>query len=58
MLTSVTVAVLRAFDQPLVPEEASVPNPEPGAVATRVAFGGVCGTDVYMRRGILTTLTA
>lgn len=53
MSTSATVAVLREFNQPLTLEQAAVPDPEPGAVVARVAFGGVCGTDVHLQHGNL-----
>jgi D-arabinose 1-dehydrogenase-like Zn-dependent alcohol dehydrogenase len=53
MSTKATAAVLGAFNQPLVLEQASVPDPEPGAVVARVAFGGVCGTDVHLHHGNL-----
>ena len=45
--------VLRAFNEPLVVEEAPVPDPEPGALVARVAYGGVCGTDVHLHHGHL-----
>ncbi|MBA2519967.1 MAG: alcohol dehydrogenase catalytic domain-containing protein [Chloroflexia bacterium] len=53
MTTTATAAVLRAFNQPLAFERATVPAPAPGAVVARVAFGGVCGTDVHLHHGNL-----
>lgn len=48
-----TAAVLREFNQPLAIEQAAVPAPAAGAVVARVAFGGVCGTDVHLQHGQL-----
>lgn len=53
MTTIATAAVLREFNQPLAIEQAPVPTPGPGAVVARVAFGGVCGTDVHLSHGNL-----
>ena len=53
MTTIATAAVLRAFNEPLALDQAAVPPPEPGAVVARVAFGGVCGTDVHLHHGNL-----
>ncbi len=46
-------AVLREFGQPLTFEEAPIPDPEPGALIARVAYGGICGTDVHLHHGSL-----
>ena len=52
-MTSARGAVLSAFNEPLVVDEAPVPDPGPGAMIARVAYGGVCGTDVHLHHGQL-----
>ncbi len=52
-MTTARGVVLRAFNQPLVVEEAPVPEPEAGALIAKVAYGGVCGTDVHLHHGHL-----
>ena len=51
--TTARGAVLRAFNEPLVLEEAEVPAPGPGAVVVRIDLAGVCGTDVHLCHGNL-----
>ncbi len=52
-MTTSRGVVLRAFNEPLVVEEAPVPKPEPGALVAQVTYGGVCGTDVHLHHGNL-----
>ena len=46
-----TVAVLRAFLEPLSLERVEIPPLEVGQVLVQVAASGVCGSDVHMWRG-------
>ncbi|MBA3349436.1 MAG: alcohol dehydrogenase catalytic domain-containing protein [Actinobacteria bacterium] len=46
-------AVLKAFGAPLQVESFEAPDPEPGALLVKVAYGGVCGTDVHLQAGHL-----
>lgn len=45
--------VLQAFNEPLVIDEADVPDPEPEAIIAQVIYGGICGTDVHLAHGNL-----
>ncbi|MDQ3752054.1 MAG: zinc-binding dehydrogenase [Actinomycetota bacterium] len=46
-------AVLTSFGAPLEIESFEAPEPEPGALLVKVAYGGVCGTDVHLQAGHL-----
>ena len=46
-------AVLRSFGAPLEIESFDVPDPEPGALLVKVAYAGICGTDVHLQAGHL-----
>jgi threonine dehydrogenase-like Zn-dependent dehydrogenase len=45
--------VLRAFGRPLVVDEFDVPAAEEWATVVAVEYGGICGTDLHLRRGHL-----
>lgn len=45
------IAVLGGSDKPVHVSTVDVPAPGPGAILARVYMGGVCGTDVHLRRG-------
>jgi D-arabinose 1-dehydrogenase-like Zn-dependent alcohol dehydrogenase len=45
--------VLESFGQPLRLREFAVSPPEAGATVARVAYGGICGTDVHLAAGRL-----
>jgi threonine dehydrogenase-like Zn-dependent dehydrogenase len=51
--TTSRAAVLREFHEPLTLERYPVPDPEPGGMVARVAYGGICGTDVHLQEGRL-----
>ncbi|TDX25473.1 propanol-preferring alcohol dehydrogenase [Modicisalibacter xianhensis] len=44
-------AVVRAFKEPLVIEEVTVPRPGPGEVLVKIAASGVCHTDLHAAHG-------
>ncbi|PJK09041.1 alcohol dehydrogenase AdhP [Lysobacteraceae bacterium NML120232] len=44
-------AVVRAFDQPLMIEEVTVPRPGPGQILVKVEACGVCHTDLHAAEG-------
>ncbi len=46
-----TVALLRAFRQPLAIEQIALPTLAPGQALVRVEAAGVCGSDVHMWQG-------
>jgi len=46
-----TVAMLRAFDQPLNLEPIGVPSLDEGQVLVQIEAAGICGSDVHMWRG-------
>lgn len=46
-----TVALLRAFGEPLSLEEIEIPPLREGQILVRVEAAGVCGSDVHMWRG-------
>lgn len=46
-----TIAILRAFNQPLSIETFEIPALQPGQVLVRIKAAGVCGSDVHMWRG-------
>jgi len=45
------IAVLARAGAPIENRFIDVPPPGPGAVLARVYMGGICGTDVHLRRG-------
>jgi len=45
--------VLERFGEPLVIREFDVPTPGPGEMVVASRFGGICGTDLHLRRGHL-----
>jgi propanol-preferring alcohol dehydrogenase len=47
MTKTMRAAVARAFGEPLVIEEAPIPEPGPGQVVVKVAACGVCHTDLH-----------
>jgi threonine dehydrogenase-like Zn-dependent dehydrogenase len=49
-------AVVRAFGAPIAIEEVPVPREiEPGAILTRIEMCSICGTDVHLWQGSLST---
>jgi threonine dehydrogenase-like Zn-dependent dehydrogenase len=44
--------VLEQFNQPLTEKSFPMPRLEPGQVMVRVDVAGVCGSDVYMQKGM------
>ncbi|QBI18568.1 alcohol dehydrogenase [Egibacter rhizosphaerae] len=46
-------AVLESFGAPVQLREYPVPSPEPGGAIGRVAYAGICGTDVHLQEGRL-----
>jgi propanol-preferring alcohol dehydrogenase len=51
MQKTMKAAVVRAFGQPLVIEEVTVPKPGPGQILVKVAATGVCHTDLHAAEG-------
>lgn len=51
MQKTMKAAVVRAFGQPLVIEEAPVPQVGPGQILVKVAAAGVCHTDLHAADG-------
>ncbi len=47
------IAVLDAYDRPFELRSFPVPEPEPGGATVRVAYGGICGTDIHLQEGRL-----
>lgn len=45
--------MLKSFGAPLEIESFEAPDPEPGALLVKVAYGGICGTDVHLQAGRL-----
>lgn len=46
-----TVAMLRAFDDPLAIETLDIPPLEAGQILVEIEAAGICGSDVHMWRG-------
>jgi propanol-preferring alcohol dehydrogenase len=44
-------AIVNAFNEPLVIEDISIPEPGPGQVLVRIAASGVCHTDIHAAHG-------
>ena len=44
-------AILKEYQKPLEIQEYDVPDPEPGAVITRITQAGLCGSDLHTWRG-------
>ncbi|WP_110675054.1 alcohol dehydrogenase AdhP [Salinicola sp. RZ23] len=51
MDSTMQAAVVRAFGEPLVIEEAPVPRPGPGELLVKIAASGVCHTDLHAAHG-------
>ena len=47
------IAILPDFGAPFELQRFPVADPEPGGAVARVAFGGICGTDVHLQDGRL-----
>lgn len=52
-MTENRAVVLEAFGEPVVLRHHATPDVGPGAAIVRIAFGGVCGTDVHLQQGRL-----
>jgi len=48
----VRAMVLERFNQPLVEKSFPLPKLEPGQILVKILVAGVCGSDVYMQKGI------
>ena len=48
-------AVFKEVGTPLVVENVADPQPDPGGLVMKVAYCGVCGTDLHATREGLTT---
>lgn len=44
---------MESFGGPLEIQTFEAPDPEPGALLVKVAYGGICGTDVHLHAGRL-----
>lgn len=51
MIRTSRIAVLGEPGSTIETSTIAVPQPRPGAILARVYMGGVCGTDVHLRRG-------
>jgi threonine dehydrogenase-like Zn-dependent dehydrogenase len=52
-MTDNRAVVLEAFGQPVTLHHGEMPAPEAGAAVARIAYGGICGTDVHLQQGRL-----
>ncbi len=52
-MTENRAVVLEAFGEPVVLRHLATPDVGPGAAIARIAYGGVCGTDVHLSQGRL-----
>jgi threonine dehydrogenase-like Zn-dependent dehydrogenase len=52
-MTDNRAMVLEAFGEPVALHRREIPAPKAGAAIARVAYGGICGTDVHLQQGRL-----